>query len=621
MSDVVLHIGPDQRCCWASPSVTRLLGWRPEELIGRSREEMVHPDDLARLVQARISPVGQSMEVQYRFRCASGSYRWVSGVLRRLTPSEDGLAGQVVTVRDAEAEVAAKQGLEASEARLRMVVEGSRDAISLTRFGVVEWISPAIETIIGWPAGQLVGCNLREFVHPDDVKLFDEARRERSESAAIALRCRLRHRAGGWHWVGVNIRPIPNGDPEGPSRAVSNWRLIDEEVAAIDALKESEERNRGHADQLEHFLVVMSHELRNPVAAMQGAADLLTGAVPADSSQARYCAILTRQLAHLRRLLDDLLDVARARSGQLALTRRPWPLQQLVLAAVEMVRPILEQRHQRLDLDQPQVDCLVRVDHDRLVQAIANVLRNASLYTDPGGSISVVVGSDEGGAFVTVTDTGIGIEEHMLDAVFEPLVRAPAAAARVPGGLGVGLPLVRSLVELHGGSVTAQSLGRGRGSSFRLRLPLEGGDVDPAAIATAPQARPGRRVLLVEDNADVAEVLADLLTELGHTVERVATGAEALGAFDRSLPDLVLLDLGLPDVAGHDLARLLRGLPGGEGPVLVAVTGWGSEADVADSAAAGIDVHLVKPVGLRQLATLPFERPQRTSRADTEAAS
>ncbi|WP_439621351.1 response regulator [Gemmata sp.] len=362
--------------------------------------------------------------------------------------------------------------------------------------------------------------------------------------------------------------------------------------------------------QKNEFLSMLAHELRNPLAPIRNATVVL-GRQPHDADRVRWAhGVIDRQLTHLIRLVDDLLDVSRITLGKIRLAVEPVDLDAAVATAVEAARPLLDQFAHTLEVRPPAAPVRVHGDRARLTQVFTNLLNNAAKYTERGGRIWLTVGLEGRDAVVRVRDTGVGISAELLPTVFDLFTQASRSLDRSQGGLGVGLTLVRRLVEMHGGTVLAHSEGLGRGSEFAVRIPaLVGGDTPPGPRDAAPgDAAAGDerlRVVVVDDNVDGADTLADLLKLLGHQVRTAydgPTGIAAVGAFD---PDLVLLDIGLPGMDGYEIARRLRGAANGSGrPVLIAVSGYGQEADRGQSRAAGFAHHCVKPVEFEALRTL-----------------
>jgi signal transduction histidine kinase/ActR/RegA family two-component response regulator len=377
-------------------------------------------------------------------------------------------------------------------------------------------------------------------------------------------------------------------------------RERDEHLARAEASRQEAEAATRAKDE---FLAMLGHELRNPLSPIVTALHLER---VRDGKPTREHEVIVRQVQHLVRLVDDLLDVSRITRGKLVLSSERVELGAVVARAVEMASPLLEGRCHALEVDVPEVGLAVRGDPHRLAQVVANLLTNAAKYTPPHGHVRVRSRRDANEVRLEVTDDGQGIPAELLPRVFELFVQGQRSADRHEGGLGLGLALVRSLVTAHGGRVDARSDGPGRGSTFTIVLPdaREGGE--PPAIAAPPAARAVRsgaraRVLVVDDNVDAAELLNRLLTGAGHEVRSVHDGPAALEALDGFLPQVAVLDVGLPVMDGYELADRIRERLGAAAPVFVGLTGYGQSHDAARSRAAGFERHFVKPADSDEL--------------------
>jgi signal transduction histidine kinase len=362
------------------------------------------------------------------------------------------------------------------------------------------------------------------------------------------------------------------------------------------ALKEADR----HKDE---FLAMLAHELRNPLAPIRNAVHLIKMRSLEDPQLCLARDVIERQLKQLTRLVDDLLDVSRITRGKINLTRERLELADLMSRAVETVMPAIEARGHALSVELPERSLGLYGDPVRLVQALGNVLGNAAKYTGSGGRISLSARRRNRDAEITVRDNGMGIAPEVLPRIFDLFTQMDERMERSPSGLGIGLALVRRLVEMHGGTVGASSAGPGQGSEFIIRLPVsvERADgVDAAASgAVAHEARglgARRRILVADDNQDALETLATLLALDGHEVYRARDGAEAFEVAQRERPEVALLDIGMPRANGYEVATRIRGEPWGRTITLVALTGWGQDADRRRSEAAGFDLHLTKPV-------------------------
>jgi signal transduction histidine kinase len=351
----------------------------------------------------------------------------------------------------------------------------------------------------------------------------------------------------------------------------------------------------------DEFLATLGHELRNPLSPLLTCVELLKRGTLQNPESERAVAVMQRQAGHLVRLVDDLLEVSRITRGLIEVQREPVELSDVVAAAVETSRPVIEASEHRLNVETADESLVVRGDSVRLTQVFANLLNNAAKYTDPGGTIDVAVRRTGTTALVSIRDNGIGIDRQNLSSVFDMFTQVSRSDRRTQGGLGIGLTLVRSLVALHGGTVTAASEGTGRGSTFEVRLPLAVAEATNRSAVNGHRGFAGRRVLLVDDNQDATETLQILLESLGATVAAAGNGREALAQFERFGPDAVLLDIGMPGMDGYEVARRIRALPEGGRTPLIALTGWGQQEDVRRCFEAGFDHHLVKPLDVDRL--------------------
>ena len=403
-------------------------------------------------------------------------------------------------------------------------------------------------------------------------------------------------------WVSAFAYPVKDAD--GVVREVV---LVHEDVTDArrreEELKTSEEQLRLLYEQLkaedrrkDEFLATLAHELRNPLAPIRTGLAVLRATSDAETVE-RTRQIMDRQLTHLVRLVDDLLDLSRVTRGAVQLDPERVDLWALVGVALELSRPLLDAAGVLLSVRLPEATVVVEVDRTRMAQVLANILNNAAKFTPAGGRVELVARDDGGDVFISVTDTGVGIPNAMLTNIFDMFVQVRESAGSHTG-LGIGLTLVRRLVELHGGSVWAESEGLGRGSTFVVRLPRAAASTaapQPAPVSTSTTG-PSRRVLVVDDNVDAAEMLAFLLTFEGHEVRTALGGAAALEVLTEFRPHIAFLDIGMPGMSGYELAERLRQDPNFHGLMLVAVTGWGQLEDRRRSTQAGFHDHLTKPV-------------------------
>ena len=380
-------------------------------------------------------------------------------------------------------------------------------------------------------------------------------------------------------------------------------RSVAERERLMASLREGKERLEEADRHKNEFLGVLSHELRNPLAPIRNAARLLDLAEPGGEQATRAKAVITRQVEHLSNLVDDLLDVTRISRGKIQLARARIELTECVRRAIEDHASELAAREIPIELRIETTPLWLDADPTRIAQVLGNLLQNAAKFTDAHGRVIVTVGRDAGDhAVVRVADDGMGIEPALLPRLFEPFMQADESLHRSQGGLGLGLALIKGLVELHGGTVQAHSEGLGHGAEFTVRLPLAGPSAQAAPAAPARAAPPAtRRVLVIEDNLDSAETLSELLSLAGHEVEIAHDGPAGVQKALASRPDIVVCDIGLPGMDGYDVARAMRAEPSLAGTLLVALTGYALPEDREQALRAGFDHHLSKPVSLEEL--------------------
>jgi signal transduction histidine kinase len=384
-----------------------------------------------------------------------------------------------------------------------------------------------------------------------------------------------------------------NAELEGANRSlqieVRERKRIEQELKQADR----------HKDE---FLAMLAHELRNPLAPIGNAVQIMRRHPLPDPKQAWVVEIVERQLGYLTRLVDDLLDVSRITRGKINLAREPVDLAVVVARAVETAQSLIAEKNHELTVDVPSSPLTVTGDMTRLTQVLSNVLSNAAKYTDVGGRIAIGAQLLEDAVAICVRDNGVGIPPHMLGSVFDLFTQVEQGTDRTQGGLGIGLALVRRLVEMHGGTVIARSEGAGHGSEFVIRLPLAHVEPQAAASTQVPEVEtPPMSIVLADDNKDALESLALLLRIQGHEVHTALDGAAALTLAATHRPQLMLLDLGMPEMDGLEVARQIRAAAWGASTILVALTGWGQDEDRRRSHAAGFDTHMVKPLDMAML--------------------
>jgi two-component system, sensor histidine kinase len=361
----------------------------------------------------------------------------------------------------------------------------------------------------------------------------------------------------------------------------------------LNTLRHVEESLRTADRRKDEFLAMLAHELRNPLAAIRTATELLTRTLPPQARAQATADLVKRQAVHLTRMVDDLMDVSRITQGRIQLQRRPLELSAVVEQAIESVEPLLREKRHTVSRISNLEPLYVNGDSARLMQCVTNLLTNAAKYTDPSGQIRVELRGKPDAAVIVVSDNGIGISPELLPSIFDLFVQSGRSLDRSEGGLGIGLSVVQRLVRMHGGEIRAASAGPGKGATFEIRLPRVPAPQEAESRRPELKADP-KRILVVDDNADAANSLVELLRLDGHEADAVYSAKEALHAVETYNPDVVLLDIGLPEMDGHQVAQQIR--KRSSGIRLIALTGYGQAEDIARTCAAGFDAHMVKPV-------------------------
>ena len=508
----------------------------------------------------------------------------------------------------------ANAALSASEARYQLAVRGSSaglwdwDIRAHTMFH-----SPRLKALLGYTEAEFrdePGV-MAGLVHPDDLPpLRGALQAHLAHDTPFQIECRLRQKDGRWRWFFVTGMALRDAQGEAYRMAGS---LID-----ISERKEGELLLQQSSEAKDQFLATLAHELRNPLAPLRTGLQILKKPnVPAPVQQ-RTLDTMDRQLSHMVRLIDDLLDISRINRGKIRLEFARTSLRSALQAALELARPAIDAAGHALYVELPEPDVALEADETRLAQAFGNLLNNAAKYTPAGGEIRVRAWREGAQACVEIRDNGMGIPREMLEKVFVLFTQLEPPTGQIAAGLGIGLFLVRSLVEMHGGTVHATSPGPGLGSTFVVRLPCLPAE-DDAARSGADAEMEGALaavgpVLVVDDNADAAETLAVFLEMQGVEVRQAHDGPEALAMARAFVPRVVLLDIGLPGMDGYEVARKLRADPRFAQVRVIALTGWGAEEDRQRALAAGFDHHLTKPVDLGRLENL-LRRLEQPSRA------
>ena len=550
----------------------------------------------------RAMTEGRFEDEGWRLR-KDGSRFWANVVITALRDEEGVLRGYSKITRDLSVRKAQEEKLRQSEERFRLLVEGVQDyAIYLLNpEGIITSWNGGARRIKGYERGEIIGQHFSRFYSGEDIaagKPWAELAMARQHGRAEDEGWRLR-KDGSKFWARVVVTALY--DAEGVALGFAKVTQDLTQRRHSEALEDS-------ASRVTDFIAVLAHELRNPLAPIRNAIHLLKLTPSASPAQENIWRIIDRQSNQLSRIVDDLLDISRVTRGTLSIEKKPIEVSALVQRALEAARPGIDAVRHTLSVEVPPQRLVVEGDEVRLTQALTNILNNAARYTDPGGKIflQVTQSANERGAQVciSVADNGRGIVPEFLGAIFGMFVQGREPLNRPAAGLGVGLALARSIVELHHGTIEASSAGEGKGAEFVMRLPLkevipESGDALPGLV-TADETPP-RRVLVVDDNMDAADSLAALLRRHGHSVVAVHDGAQAIEAAEEFCPEIVLLDIGMPGMNGLEVARRLRARDRSPRPLIVAVTGWGQSEDRHRAHDAGFDLHLVKPVEEKQL--------------------
>jgi PAS domain S-box-containing protein len=575
----------------------RIFGWTAAEAVGKSITIIIPPErlDEEREIIDRLRR-GERVDHFETVRVAKDGRRLdISLTVSPIRDAEGAVVGASKVARDITDRVRGAAALRASEARYRAIIEATPECVKLVApDGTLLQMNRAGLAMVEGNESALGRC-VYNVIAPEDrerFRAFNErvCRGERGtlEFDIIGLKGTRRH-------METTAVPLPAADGGFTQLAVT--RDITERKRAEDALREA-------ARQKDEFIALLAHELRNPLAPIRNGLQVIR-ASDDRAARERARAVMERQLGHMVRLIDDLLDVSRINRSKMELRRERIPLADAVGSAVETARPAIEAAGHELTVEMPPAPVILDADLTRLAQVFANLLTNSAKYTEPGGRIRLAARRDGDAVEVAVRDTGIGIPAEALPHVFEMFSQVDRSVERSTGGLGIGLALVKGLVEMHGGTVTAASPGPGRGSEFTVRLPAAPGlpEPPPDAPADARPAPPGprRRILVVDDNRDGAESMAEMLRLSGNEVALAHDGVEAVERAEAVRPEVILMDVGMPRMNGLEATRRIRERPWGRGVTIIALTGWGQDGDRKQSKEAGCDGHLVKPVSVDDL--------------------
>jgi PAS domain S-box-containing protein len=602
----IITLDPQGRVTSWNSGARGMTGYTAEDIVGKSLAALYTPEQQAQgkpgIELAQALEAGRAEDEGWRQR-KDGSRFWANEVLAPLWDAAGALVGFSKVSRDLTDRRRAQELLQDREERLALVVDSADYAIfTLDCEGRITSWNPGAERTFGYPRDEVLGQSGAIVFTPEDRAHGvheEEMRRARESGRAEDERWHVTRQGDRFYASGV-LAPLRAGGVMKGYVKVARDRTDRKHLE--DALRLAREAAETASRAKDEFLAMLGHELRNPLAPMVTALQVMRLRGQASYEQ----EILERQVSHLTRMVDDLLDVSRITRGAVDLQRRPIELREVVNPALELAGPLLEQRRSHVDVQVPWRGAAVEADRDRLAQVVANLLTNAAKYSEPGSRIGLRGERDGAVVRVTVEDEGVGLAHDMIGTVFEPFVQQPQSIERSEGGLGLGLAIVRSLVEAHGGVVRAESDGLDQGSRFIVELPAVEPGAAPAAVPPSPAWRPaGRgRVLVVDDNRDAVAMLRVALERLGYAVEVAFDGPSALERAAAFEPGIVLLDIGLPVMDGYEVARRLRSAQAAGQPLrLLALTGYGQAADRERALAAGFEHHFVKPIELHDLQT------------------
>lgn len=594
---------PDGAVHWYNDRWYQYTGTTPEQMQGAGWERVYDPESLPWIIERWNAAItsGQAFELTFPIRAANGKFRTF---FTSVAPLRDA-AGNIVQWFGTNTDVTQ---LEEAEKAVRESADRLREGLKAGRMVVWDWnfltddmrVSDNAVDVFG--VNPVKGSTFWDMVHPEDElslrKAFDHAIAHHAQCENVIRMLHAENQFMIWVEVRGTVICDHAGNPylmRGISLDVTERKRAEEELRAADRRKDE-------------FLAMLAHELRNPLAPISTAAQILKLVKVEDTRILKMSEIIARQVEHMTGLVDDLLDVSRVTRGLITLDKVPLVLTEVITDAIEQVKPLMDAKSHHLTVHMPAEPVRVMGDQTRLVQVITNILNNAGKYTPDGGEIQLDTTVRDGQVILSIRDNGAGIPVELLPHIFDLFTQAERTPDRSQGGLGLGLALVKSLAELHGGKVMAFSEGPGKGSKFIVCLPLmedvgaAGESRNQTALKSAPQQK--LRLLIVDDNVDAADSLALLLEDDGHSVMVEYDAASALARARREAPEVLVLDIGLPDMDGYELARQMRLLPQTADSVIIALTGYGHDHDRERSRAAGFDYHFLKPVDFAVLTAL-----------------
>ncbi|MGQ0751461.1 MAG: hybrid sensor histidine kinase/response regulator [Betaproteobacteria bacterium] len=591
-----------------------IKGYAAEEVIGKHFSLFYPRDALERQWPERelrmAAADGRFEDEGWRVR-KDGSRFWANVVITALRRDDGQLIGFSKITRDLTIRRGNEQRLRQSEERFRLLIEGVQDyaLYMLDNEGLVSSWNSGAQRIYGYSASEILGRHFSWLCPADDIKAgkpWQELRTARAAGRAVEENWRVR-KNGERFWAHVVVTALQ--DAEG---VPCGFAKMTQDLTERRQHREAEDTAR----RMNKFIAMLAHELRNPLAPILNAVETLERTGMSDPANAPPLGVVARQARHLARIVDDLIDVNRIARGTLTIARGTVDMTDVVKSSAEAMRPAIERARQALEIELPPEPLTVFGDEHRLAQVMLNILNNASRYTPQGGAIGVSAQKLADDIVLSVRDTGRGIAREDLERIFNLFDQGSRPAGETNSGLGIGLSLARRIVELHGGTVSVESVGPGKGSVFHVRLPRALAPIDRTPLvaeerSTRPVSR--RRVLVVDDHVDAARMLQLLLQYEGHDARIAHDGHAALKAVEEFKPEFVFLDIGMPGMNGYEIARALRGHESRNKLLLIALTGWGQPSDIQESREAGFDLHLVKPLDTASVKRLLETPPASTT--------
>ncbi|HEU4620032.1 MAG TPA: PAS domain S-box protein, partial [Gammaproteobacteria bacterium] len=597
---LIVHCGADMRYKFVNAPYAKRYRMRPDEIVGKHIEEVVGKSAFKRLrphVEAALG--GQRAEFEERIVYDALGPRWISGFYVPQVEADGRVSGYFAAIHDVTRRRAAEEALRESEERFRNMADHAPVTIWVSEpDGRCSYMSKTWQDFTGQAPEESLGFGWLACVHPEDRDRIAEIRAVQArEPQASRNEYRLLTRRRDYRWVVDSV--VPRTSPSGEFLGCIG------SIVDITERKQMEEALRDADRRKDEFLATLSHELRNPLAPLRSSVELLRLTTDGDAESEPILDMMDRQVNHLVRLVDDLLEMSRISRGTFELRKERVGLGSVVANAIETSAPLIQAAAHTLVVSLPDEPVWLDGDPVRLAQILSNLLNNAAKYTSAGGEIALDTQCEDGVVAIAVKDNGRGIAIDMLPRLFEMFSRESRVGAS-EGGLGIGLALSRRLAEMHGGTIVAESQGPGRGSVFTVRLPRAGSGADEPTQQRRARldAIARKRILVVDDNVDAADSLGMLLRLLGAEVRVARNGPEAIDVFASYEPCVVLLDIGMPGMDGYEVARRLRtSFPECDAKI-VALTGWGQEDDRRRARDAGFDHHLIKPANVAALRAL-----------------